>query len=323
MFCKWCGNTISPTDSSCPVCGRQTPPMADCGGYYNLNYSAPVEPAPAPVKAPCPVVEKLEGRYMKDRKTSRRHYKTSLVLLLVLLLLSAVTVGLLVYQTVSLGKVRESLELNGEVTETEPEATAGETESKQEETIPPTETEPEETVAETEPEETEVAEETEDPEETESENKTGAVVVDFEDNGANVGTDLAEYGVVLGVSWSNDQKQNTTEIAVELENESKVVILTVEQGAEMIELNPKIAEAVFGKGGEPEYEWEYMTRKNAGWKAAESATGSTISAEDILGNGAACEEVRCTITYTSKDGNQLIVIVEGLAFQDQEANEER
>lgn len=39
MFCKWCGNTIHKTDSKCPTCGRNTPPMSDCGGLYDLKFS--------------------------------------------------------------------------------------------------------------------------------------------------------------------------------------------------------------------------------------------------------------------------------------------
>lgn len=39
MFCKWCGNTIHKTDLKCPTCGRNTPPMSDCGGLYDLKTS--------------------------------------------------------------------------------------------------------------------------------------------------------------------------------------------------------------------------------------------------------------------------------------------
>ena len=37
MFCKWCGKTIQTTDKSCPSCGRETPPLSDCGGFYDLR----------------------------------------------------------------------------------------------------------------------------------------------------------------------------------------------------------------------------------------------------------------------------------------------
>lgn len=55
MFCKWCGNTIKTTDSKCPSCGRETPAMSDCGGFYDLKHTlesstlAPPAP-PTPLK---------------------------------------------------------------------------------------------------------------------------------------------------------------------------------------------------------------------------------------------------------------------------------
>lgn len=37
MICKWCGSTIQNIDTKCAACGRDTPPMSDCGGFYNLK----------------------------------------------------------------------------------------------------------------------------------------------------------------------------------------------------------------------------------------------------------------------------------------------
>lgn len=36
MFCKWCGTTLDPADRSCRKCGREIPPLSDCGGFYDL-----------------------------------------------------------------------------------------------------------------------------------------------------------------------------------------------------------------------------------------------------------------------------------------------
>ena len=50
MFCKWCGNTIKTTDKKCSSCGRETPPLSECGGFYDLK--RPWEAAAIPTEAP-------------------------------------------------------------------------------------------------------------------------------------------------------------------------------------------------------------------------------------------------------------------------------
>ena len=69
MFCKWCGNTIKTTDKKCSSCGRETPPLSDCGGFYDLKrpWEAPMPP-PEPTHTymsaptgPDPRVQQLEN----------------------------------------------------------------------------------------------------------------------------------------------------------------------------------------------------------------------------------------------------------------------
>lgn len=86
MFCKWCGNPIQPTDKICPSCGRETPPMPDCGGFYNLKYdsSGHVDRLPEPphtdtIQEEHPVTEKKEPKYARDRKASQRHHTMTMV----------------------------------------------------------------------------------------------------------------------------------------------------------------------------------------------------------------------------------------------------
>lgn len=45
MFCKWCGNTLFPTETKCKRCGKEIPALSDCGGFYDLVPTAkpPVE----------------------------------------------------------------------------------------------------------------------------------------------------------------------------------------------------------------------------------------------------------------------------------------
>ena len=90
MFCKWCGNTIRGTDQACPSCGRQTPAMADSGGFYNLksldtgtppNSDLPPIPHHPSQNEPAP-------QYIQTPKAARPHiWLTVLLSILVVILL--------------------------------------------------------------------------------------------------------------------------------------------------------------------------------------------------------------------------------------------
>ncbi len=47
MFCKWCGGPLSPSDSKCTRCGKNVPPLSDCGGFYDLMPGAQRNEVPA------------------------------------------------------------------------------------------------------------------------------------------------------------------------------------------------------------------------------------------------------------------------------------
>ena len=96
MFCKWCGNTIHAVDSKCPACGRETPALSDCGGFYNLRQTVEKN-VPREIPSPkCPIVEKLEGKYVKDQKRAKAQRKVLLYMsILTALLLVVIGIGLL------------------------------------------------------------------------------------------------------------------------------------------------------------------------------------------------------------------------------------
>lgn len=66
MICKWCGNSLSASQTTCKRCGKAVPALSDCGGFYDLvpnarnaanAQNAPVQNAPVtrpavPTKAP-------------------------------------------------------------------------------------------------------------------------------------------------------------------------------------------------------------------------------------------------------------------------------
>lgn len=99
MFCKWCGETIQATDVNCPNCGRETPPMSDCGGFYNLKTpdtgAQPGGNPPTMIVKNCPVVEKLESKYVHDRRADKVHHKLTVVFfsVMALLLVLSLVVG--------------------------------------------------------------------------------------------------------------------------------------------------------------------------------------------------------------------------------------
>lgn len=92
MFCKWCGNSIQLTDKKCPTCGRETPPMSDCGGFYNLKHSNDGPTAPTKEKVivkevpHCAAVEKMEAKYAKERKAAKKHHAITMSCFIVVLL---------------------------------------------------------------------------------------------------------------------------------------------------------------------------------------------------------------------------------------------
>ncbi|MBR1759274.1 MAG: zinc-ribbon domain-containing protein [Lachnospiraceae bacterium] len=88
MFCKWCGNTIQLTDKTCPSCGRETPPIADCGGLYNLNCSnntsdSSEEMSHADLNNDL-AIEELKSIYLRDRKKINRRVTFIWIYMLVL-----------------------------------------------------------------------------------------------------------------------------------------------------------------------------------------------------------------------------------------------
>lgn len=125
MFCKWCGKTIRITDVNCPNCGRETPPLSDCGGFYNLK--APDAEfldgrnSTSPIVVPqsgettsrdivnCPVVEKLESKYIRDRKADKAHHKMTVVFFGIVAVLIALSFALGVLAVAQIGEVTEKV----------------------------------------------------------------------------------------------------------------------------------------------------------------------------------------------------------------------
>lgn len=133
MFCKWCGNDINPTDKNCAFCGRETPPMSNCGGFYNLKHGSvasvavPKMEEKVSVVAPqCTVVEKMQTKYARDRKAARRHHRVTVICFLMVLAAIVCSALLVIRMGNQLTDIKEAIEKSGEVKVSEEEgATAG------------------------------------------------------------------------------------------------------------------------------------------------------------------------------------------------------
>lgn len=116
MFCKWCGNGIQLTDKKCPNCGRETPPMSDCGGFYNLKHSndGPTVPTKEKVvvkEVPhCAAVEKMDAKYVKERKAAKKHHAITMSCFIVILLAIVCYALLILSVSNQLGELKEQID---------------------------------------------------------------------------------------------------------------------------------------------------------------------------------------------------------------------
>ena len=92
MFCKWCGEPVKIGRVKCQSCGRDLPPLSECGGFYNLVPEARSKP---PISEPLRPVRQEAIANGKDtppqpkkkRKTSHLYNTVSLVAILIGLVL--------------------------------------------------------------------------------------------------------------------------------------------------------------------------------------------------------------------------------------------
>lgn len=105
MFCKWCGNDLQVVDLKCPACGRNTPPMSDCGGFYNLHHAnfvtaTPAKPMPegiplVPELPPTHLVEKRPEQIPVETRERRKKHRILPWICLVVLVLSIAAAAML------------------------------------------------------------------------------------------------------------------------------------------------------------------------------------------------------------------------------------
>lgn len=104
MFCKWCGTDIPDGQTICLRCGKEQPPLAECGGFYNL-----VPKAKKPESVGEPQKEKSEGiRENPPHNQMKNKERKSLERIAVALALAAFAVA--IFSMFSTGKKIRQLE---------------------------------------------------------------------------------------------------------------------------------------------------------------------------------------------------------------------
>lgn len=322
MFCKWCGKTIQPTDRNCPACGRETPPLSDCGGLYNLKYTpgtsaTPTPPPASPASAKCPIMDKLEPKYARDRKASKRHHKITMICFAVLLVAILCTAVLVIRTSSQLGQIKA---LVGSVMTKDPVPEATDT------------TPPEDTALST---ETTSQEETgsplpEDPIRPEPNSfKWDVTVQDAEtfSVSATFQSDNFQESVHTGTTVSrNTQNALTASLTTDYTTMVSMELITLEEGeypAVGIRCNSK--HPLF-EGMEFYYEWQYLG-SDGKWATVESETLTQNDTDytvirycpdwqPLLSFSSEPVKVRCKIQIQNDAGDRLDVSLDGISLSD-------
>ena len=60
MICKWCGEQVEAGASLCAHCGRELPPLSECGGFYNIMPEARLAQVRAPQNGNAPQTHSVQ-----------------------------------------------------------------------------------------------------------------------------------------------------------------------------------------------------------------------------------------------------------------------
>lgn len=113
MICKWCGATIKVTNGKCQSCGRDIPPISDCGGFYNVAPKATRETEQKsvtdyPKKQAEPELERAQSVLCENRPAPEK--RTNILPFTIAAFLFAVIGIFLLLQVMVLNKRLSSLE---------------------------------------------------------------------------------------------------------------------------------------------------------------------------------------------------------------------
>ena len=309
MFCKWCGTNIQLTDKKCPSCGRETPPMSDCGGLYNLKHSNNIPPAPPaspkPVSVPqCPIVDKMEPKYAKDRKAAKIHHTTTITCFCVVLA-AVILCAALIFNLY--GRLNETMDMVAHISDKLVTNTAIDNMENLQMEV-----------------ETEPAKSTEN---VVHRITLGVTIKDNENTEMVTSSDFGTYTTTAKVITANS-KDDRPERSIAVfwvigEKEEYINLNTISKADDSaVFLGVKCeTNVVLFEDTEFTYSWPYLN-KDIRWMdisedllTAQDGYNSITCAEEFwntIGSEAGLAELRCIITVENENGDAITVTVDGL-----------
>ena len=307
MFCKWCGNSIQLTDKKCPTCGRETPPMSDCGGFYNLKHSNDGPTAPTTEKVivkevpHCAAVEKMEVKYVKERKAAKKHHTITMFCFIVVLLAIVCSALLILSVSNQLGELKEQIDNIQIEIPTYPTEAPLDKPNDEQETDPPEES-------------------------TQYSFTINTTVLNGDSKEISNTYDFGNYAKSVKVTTTTAQGENSQAFTVSylLDEEASVDLNLkyVQEKAELLIIGMNCdTDLSFFNDQEFSYEWLYRT-ESGGWLSVDqkhiTESGgyySLLCDENLwsnLGEEEALRDIRCVIKIKDKKGNMMTITVDGV-----------
>ena len=306
MFCKWCGNSIQLTDKKCPACGRETPPMSDCGGFYNLKHSNDGPNAPTKEKVVvkevphCAAVEKMEAKYVKERKAAKKHHTITMFCFIVVLLAIVCSALLILSVSNQLGELKEQIDNIQIEIPTYPTEAPLDKPNDEQVTDPPEES-------------------------TRYSFTINTTVVNGDSKEISNTYDFGNYAKSVKVTTTSAQGENNQAFTVSyLLDEEAYVNLNlkyVQENAELLTIGMNCdTDLSFFNDQEFSYEWLYRT-ESGDWLSVDQKQitendgyYSLLCDEDLwsnLGEKEALKDIRCVIKIKDIKGNMMTITVDG------------
>lgn len=307
MFCKWCGNSIQLTDKKCPTCGRETPPMSDCGGFYNLKHSNDGPTAPTTEKVivkevpHCAAVEKMEVKYVKERKAAKKHHTITMFCFIVVLLAIVCSTLLVLSVNNQMDELKEQIDNIQIEIPTYPTEAPLDKPNDEQETDPPEES-------------------------TQYSFTINTTVLNGDSKEISNTYDFGNYAKSVKVTTTTAQGENSQAFTVSylLDEEASVDLNLkyVQEKAELLIIGMNCdTDLSFFNDQEFSYEWLYRT-ESGGWLSVDqkhiTESGgyySLLCDENLwsnLGEEEALRDIRCVIKIKDKKGNMMTITVDGV-----------
>ena len=318
MFCKWCGGSLTPSDSKCKRCGKEVPALSDCGGFYDLVPDAKQLPKTPPADFHRPSREMPPDRDVKPEVRSGKTNKSVTKKLSVLPLFGAILVLVIAVIIVS-GKINQYSaeikglrnELNGIASDIDAiEARLQDSEEAGSDEMTESVPEPDEPVF------------------SQQDVSFSFKVVDQRDAKEYwPAYDLGKCDDKISVSFVfGDETASAVYSAEKIGQVELSFICKSDDGPHIATVTYKIDESIFGLPKAPETcNWEYRVGSKDSWHPVTeglfSQTGTSGQSElsvsetgwqNLIGDSEETIELRCKIYRTNTDGGSATFLIEGI-----------